>query len=156
IEELITILLGKDYALITTVKTPVPDDAVERVFVNKFLPLNLICSNVDLVIHQCGSGIYNYPILNNVASITIGTRCYDREDVALRLEELGISKHIPHPEDNPNYLEIFKQSIELFENNKLCDYKVMEKLRTEMYNTMLEFDITQVIDYATNKCKKIK
>lgn len=156
IEEFITILLRKGYALITTVKTPVPDDAVDRVFINKFLPLNLICSNVNLVIHQCGSGIYNYPILNNVASITIGTRCYDREDVALRLEELGISKHIPHPEDNPNYLEIFKQSIELFENNKLCDYKVMEKLRTEMYNTMLEFDITQVIDYATNKCKKTK
>lgn len=156
INEFIDILFDKNYTIISTVDIIVNDNNKEKFLFSRVLPLNYICSKVDLVIHQCGSGIYHYPIMNDVASITIGTRCYDREDIALRLESLSVSKHIPHKLDDPKYIEVFKDCLDLFEKNKLCDFNILKKLKEEIYETMLSFDIGEVIKYAsTNKNKLI-
>ncbi len=76
IDEMTDYLMEKGYAVISTRKQERIIDK-ERFFYNPFLPLNYICSSVDLVIHQCGSGIYHYPILHQKPAITIGTQCYD-------------------------------------------------------------------------------
>lgn len=154
INEFIDILFDKNYAIISTVDIVVNDNNKYKFLYSSILPLNYVCSKVDLVIHQCGSGIYHYPIMNEVASITIGTRCYDREDVAIRLEFLNVSKHVPHALDDPQYIDVFKNCLELFEKDKLCNFESLKKLKEEIYETMLSFDINEVIQYALAKVNK--
>jgi len=92
--------------------------------------------------------MYHYPIMNRTPFLTIGTQCYDREDVAQKLQELGVSGHIPHPDDNPNYWNVFLEMMDKFEKNALTDYDMMDKLRIEIKETMLNFKMEEVIQYA--------
>jgi hypothetical protein len=101
-----------------------------------------------LIIHQCGSGIYHYPILHQKPTITIGTQCYDREAVALRLQQLQLSAHVPSSRDNIAYMDIFKSHIEAFEKNILCDNSKLSEIQGEIYNTMLDFDMENVIEFT--------
>jgi len=148
IKPLIDILFTNGYAVISTSNIFVEDKYSRMYYQNSILPLNYICSKVDLVIHQCGSGMYHYPILNEKPTITIGTQCYDREDVAIRLEQLKVSKHTPHPNDNNDYLNIFTQHLENFKNSTLCDFTKLKELKEEIYSTMLNFDMEEVIKYT--------
>lgn len=148
IEEFIEFFVKRNYAVITTCNCEMNEVYKQKIFYNKLLPLHYICGISDLVIHQCGSGIYHYPIMNGVPFLTIGTQCYDREDIALRLQELGVSGHIPHPDDNPNYWNIFLEMVNRFENNTLTNYDVMEKLKNEINDTMSNFEMEKVIKYA--------
>ncbi len=147
-EEFIEFFVKRNYAVITTCNCEMNEAYKQNIFYNKLLPLHHICEISDLVIHQCGSGIYHYPIMNGVPCLTIGTQCYDREDIALRLQELGISGHIPHPDDNPNYWNIFLEMVNRFENNTLTNHDVMEKLQNEINDTMSNFEMGKVIKYT--------
>jgi hypothetical protein len=151
IQRFIEYLLENEYAIITTSKVKINNSHKSKLFYNSFLPLNYICSKVDLIIHQCGSGIYHYPILNEKPAITIGTQCFDREDIAIRLEQLKISKHVPHLKDNENNFEIFKNCIKDYERGDLCDFEILKKLKAEVYETMLNFDMEKVIEYTLSK-----
>lgn len=137
-----------NYAVITTNDTKINNNYRESVFYKNLLPLNHICELVDLVVHQCGSGMYHYPILNKVSAMTIGTQCYDREDVALRLQELGVSGHIPHPNDDEHYWEVFLELFNKFENNTLTDFEILDKLKIEIEERMHNFNMEDVINYA--------
>jgi len=148
ISPLIDILLKKGYIVISTQKHKALDELSSRFYYNPFLPLNYLCSQVDLVIHQCGSGMYHYPILNEKPTITIGTQCYDREDIAQRLQLLGVSKHTPHKNDDKNYLDVFKSHLLDFENASLCDFDKLKELKSETYETMLSFDMAKVIEFT--------
>ena len=86
--------------------------------------------------------------MNRVPFLTIGTKCYDREDIALRLQELAVSGHIPNPDDNPNYWNIFVEMVNKFEKDTLTDYDIMDKLRLEIDETMSNFQMEKVIQYA--------
>jgi hypothetical protein len=92
--------------------------------------------------------MYHYPIINRVPFLTLGTQCYDREDIALRLQELGVSGHIPHPDDNPNYWNVFLEMVNRFEKNTLTDYEMMDKLQVEINEAMSNFEMDKVIQYA--------
>lgn len=140
--------IEKGFAVITTCNDPIINTYPEQILYNKLLPLHYICSISDVMMHQCSASIYHYPIMNAIPSITIGTQCYDREDIAIRLEQLGVSAHIPHPDDNAKYWEIFEVTVEKFMENKLVDKKAMEKLQMEIQSTMDNFDINEVIAYA--------
>ncbi len=148
IANFIAFFAKRNYAVITTCDCEINETYKRAVFYNKLLPLNYICGISNLVIHQCGSGMYHYPIMNRVPSLTIGTQCYDREDIALRLQELGVSGHIPHPNDNPNYWNIFLEMVNKFEKNILTDYDMMDKLQIEINETMSNFKMEKVIQYA--------
>jgi UDP:flavonoid glycosyltransferase YjiC (YdhE family) len=80
-------------------------------FAGGYLPSHFVCEHVDLVVHQCGSGTYHYPLLHGVPAVTVGTRCHDREDVALRLQELGVSMHVPAPEETPLFEQSLRQAV---------------------------------------------
>lgn len=149
LEAYISLLLRKGYAVISS--KPVTNIQSSALYTNKFLPLNYICSHVDLVVHHCGSGMYHYPIFNEKPTITLGTQCFDREDVAVRLELLGVSKHTPHPNDDPNHLSIFESNLECFENQSLCDFEQLKALKQEVYDTMLSFDFNKVIEYTLSE-----
>lgn len=148
IENFIRFFVKSNYAVITTCNCEVNEAYKQRVFYNKLLPLNHICGISDLVIHQCGSGMYHYPIMNKVPFLTIGTQCYDREDIALRLQELGVSGHIPHPDDNPDYWNIFLEMMSRFEKNTLTNYDMLERLRVEINETISNFEMEKVIQYS--------
>ncbi|MBK7477381.1 MAG: hypothetical protein IPN74_16720 [Haliscomenobacter sp.] len=148
IENFIEFFVKRNYAVITTCNYAINEKYAQEVFYNKILPLHSICSISDLVIHQCGSGMYHYPIMNNVPSLTIGTQCYDREDIAQRLQELGVSGHIPHPDDDPDYWNVFLEMVNRFENNTLTDFDMMNQLRIEIDETAANFRMEKVIQYA--------
>ncbi|MFC3811764.1 hypothetical protein [Lacihabitans lacunae] len=148
IENFIEFFVKRNYAVITTCNCKINEEYKQEVFYKKLLPLNYICRISDLVIHQCGSGMYHYPIMNKVPALTIGTLCYDREDIAQRLQQLGVSGHIPHPDDNSNYWGIFLELVDRFEENTLVDFKMIDKLRFEISETSSNFRMEQVIEYA--------
>ena len=148
IENFIEFFVKRNYAVITTCNNEINEAYKQAIFYNKLLPLNYICEISNLVIHQCGSGMYHYPIMNRVPFLTIGTLCYDREDIAQRLQELGVSGHIPHPDDNPDYWDIFLNMVNRFEKNTLIDFDMMDRLRLEINETSLNFQMEKVIQYA--------
>jgi hypothetical protein len=148
IENFIEFFVRRNYAVITTCNCDINEVYKKEIFYNKLLPLNYVCGISNLVIHQCSSGMYHYPIMNRIPSLTIGTQCYDREDIALRLQELGVSGHIPHPDDNPNYWNIFLEMVSRFEKNTLINYDMMNRLQIEINETMSNFEIGKVIQYA--------
>lgn len=148
IRKFIELFVKRNYAVITTCDHEINETYKQEVFYNRLLPLNYICGISNLVIHQCGSGMYHYPLMNRVASLTLGTQCYDREDIALRLQELGVSGHIPHPDDNEDYWNTFLKMLDKFERNELINYDMMEVLRNEITQTMNAFKMKEVIDYA--------
>ena len=150
ISPIIQYLLEKEYAVITTIAPDVDRSSQDSFFYNPFLPLNFVCSKIHLVIHHCGSGLYHYPILNLKPAITIGTQCFDREDVAIRLEELGLSKHVPSPFDDVNYMNVFKKNMDIFERDELCNYNNLGKTKQDILETMLGFDVEKVIGYTLN------
>ncbi len=117
-----------------------------------YLPMNYVCSNVELVFHHCGSGAYHYPILHGVFSVTLGTQRYDREDVALRLEELGVSKHIPGPSENERFVETFDACVDRYLLERSYDIagsqRVLEQLRREIRETGASFDMAAVLAAA--------
>jgi UDP:flavonoid glycosyltransferase YjiC (YdhE family) len=148
IEKFIEYFVKCNYAVITTYTHEINEAYKENIFYNKLLPLNYICKISNLVVHQCGSGMYHYPLINKVPSITIGTQCYDREDIAQRLQILKVSGHVPHPNDDPNYFEIFKNLVRNFQNNTLSDMNEIDKLNMEIEATMSNFKIQNVIDFT--------
>lgn len=148
IKKFIEFFVKRNYAVITTCNCDINDAYKQEVFYNKLLPLNYICGISNLVIHQCSSGMYHYPIMNRVPSLTIGTQCYDREDIALRLQELGVSGHIPHPDDNPNCWNIFLEMVNRFEKNTLINYDMLDRLEIEISETISNFKMEKVIEYA--------
>lgn len=105
-------LLDEDIAVVSSIKPEGLDARQQELYYfGSYLPMHLICSNVDLMIHQCGSGTYHYPILHNVPAVTIGTQCFDREHVALRLEECGVSVHLPAPNECEDFVKLFKDTV---------------------------------------------
>ncbi|WP_417941113.1 hypothetical protein [Flavobacterium sp. RS13.1] len=148
IENFIEFFVKRNYAVITTCNCEINNKYKQEVFYNKLFPLNYICGISNLVIHQCSASIYHYPIMNRVASLTIGTQCYDREDIALRLQELGVSGHIPHPDDNADYWNVFLEMVNRFEDNTLTDFDMLDKLAVEINETMASFKMEKVIEYA--------
>lgn len=148
VEKYIEYFAKRNYAVITTNNCEISEEYKQNVFYNELLPLDYICKISDLVIHQCGSGMYHYPIMTKKAFLTIGTQCYDREDIAQRLQKLGVSGHIPHPDDNPDYWNIFIKLINKFETHTLTDYGMMNRLKNEIDKTMANFRMEEVIKYA--------
>lgn len=143
--EIFKILTNKGFAIITTVYPPYEVNKI-NIFYHPFLPLHFVTKNVNLVIHQCGSGIYHYPLLYEKPVITLGTQCYDREEIALRLQELKVSLHVPSRYDDPNYIDIFTSSVECFENNRLCDFDNLALIRNEIGLVSKKFSINDVLN----------
>jgi UDP:flavonoid glycosyltransferase YjiC (YdhE family) len=110
--ECIRHLLGKGVAVVTSIRNDkLAGEFPDTYFFAPYLPMHFVCTHADLMVHQCGSGTYHYPIIHNVPTITIGTQCYDREDVARRLERLGVSVHLPSPDETANFVADFKEVV---------------------------------------------
>ena len=150
IPECIKLILNLDISVVSSI--PVKDlstDQQNRFYFAPYLPMHYVCQHADLMIHHCGSGTYQYALLHQVPSITIGTMCFDRDDVALRLEELGVSTHIPAPLETNNFLSIFKELIEAHFNgsNTLMGEKRknLKILSQEIESVKSQFDLENIL-----------
>lgn len=128
-------------------------------YYGRYLPMHFICSHSDLMVHQCGSGTYHYAILHNVPAVTVGTKCFDREDVALRLEELGASTHIPAPDECGDFAERFKRTIaqHFDESGQLMRERKerLKALKAEIDETSAAFDFEGLLRHATGATKTL-
>jgi hypothetical protein len=149
-------LLDNDVAVVTSNKIPdLKESHQELYFHARYLPMNFICSRVDLMIHHCGSGTYQYQILHRLPSITIGTKFQDREDVALRLEELNVNRHLPPPEDCEEFPVIFRETFETFGDPSGPLYRLAKRnlndLKEETDRVSASFDFDSVLKQAVER-----
>ena len=63
----------------------------ENVIITDFVNLQEVLEYIDLCIHHCGHGLALTCLLSGTPSITIPTNEYDREDNAVRLEQMGVN-----------------------------------------------------------------
>ncbi len=68
--------------------------------------------------------------------------------MALILQQLQLSGHVPSSRDNIAYMDIFKNHIEAFEKNTLYNDLKLKEARDEIYNTMLDFDMDKVVEFT--------
>jgi hypothetical protein len=156
--EALRYLLDKNLAVVSSIKVENLSKTQEEVsYYANYLPMHFVCSNINLMIHQCGSGTYHYPILHNLPTITIGSGCYDREDVAMRLAELGVSRHVPGPGEQSDFLEVFKETTDLYLSNPSAFLPEREEklsaLNGEIRETIAAFDFEEVLYSAIARHK---
>lgn len=154
----LTYLLEKNTAVITNVRNDSLRNAfLDTLYYSPFLPMHYVCQAADVIIHHCGCGAYHYPILHEKPWITLGTMRYDREDVALKLEELGLSTHLPAPEEEENFIERFQNIIEgiLGENGRQRGERMNKimRIKCEITKAQQAFDIDLVLSAAMENFK---
>jgi hypothetical protein len=120
-----------------------------------YLPMHYVCSNVDVMVHHCGCGTYQYPVMHKVPSIIVGTQCHDRDDVGMRLDELGTSVYLPGPRENENFVSDFKQTVEQFfeESGSFIEEKRknLAVLNQEVERTVKVFNFEYVLQRAAGR-----
>ena len=159
VTEAIKRLLDDDVAVVSSINVPnLTDSQASRFYFASYLPMHFVCSNVDLVVHHCGSGTYHYPIIHEVPTITVGTGCYDREDVAVRLEELGVSEHLTEP-NRPDFVERFTAAVaRVFDDPESLGRRKqnLAALNEELRNTQASFNLEQVLGSAIDRKRPAK
>ena len=104
-------LMDNDFSIVSSIKLDNLSEAQQELYYHaSYLPMHYVCQNVDVMVHHCGCGTYQYPVMHEVPSIVIGTQCHDRDDVGMRLEDLGAGKYLPGPRENENFVSDFKRS----------------------------------------------
>src|SRR5262249_51128727 len=66
----------------------------DRFLVTGFTNIQQMVDSADVVLHHCGHGTLHTILLAGKPSLTLGSGEYEREDNAMRLEELGWGKHL--------------------------------------------------------------
>jgi hypothetical protein len=145
-------LLRQRTAVVTNVKVEdLNADELQYYFESRYLPMNHVCKNVDLMVHQCGSGTYHYPIMHQLPTITIGTRTYDRDGVARRLQELGVSVYLKAPEEREDFEEALQESIERYYEDGALVAEMRQRmaaLNDEIARTAAAFNLEEVLQKA--------
>lgn len=152
VRDLIKYMLDIGLAVISTVEIGDLEPSRQRMFFySPFLPMHAVCSRVRLMVHHCGSGTYQYSIVHKVPSLCIGSQCYDRDDVAQRLEELGVAKYVPSAEGNTGFTERFRELLdECLGTSDWYDASVrnLALLKAENDRTAAAFNFEKVVERA--------
>jgi hypothetical protein len=152
--EVLRYLIANDFAVITNIDIGEIDKKQQELyFYSPYLPMHLVCSNVELMVHHCGSGTYQYPILHTLPMITVGTHCHGRVDVALCLEELGVNRHVPAPDECHDFFTRFMNAFETLSQPSNPTYQTFKrklaKLKEESQKAMRAFDFEDVLKKAS-------
>ncbi|HEX6290699.1 MAG TPA: nucleotide disphospho-sugar-binding domain-containing protein [Herpetosiphonaceae bacterium] len=146
-------LLSNNIAVVTNIKVDGLNPRQQALYCYQpYVPMHYVCSKVDLMIHHCGSATYQYPLLHELPTITIGTKCYDRDDVAVRLAELGASVHLPAPDEHENFVKAFQEAIQNY-FDPASDFMQQKKqnialLSAEVKQTAATFSFEDVLQRA--------
>jgi hypothetical protein len=106
-------LLKQGFAVITSVNHVVnlSEDESSRLYFFPALPMHMVCSRVHMMIHHCGSGTYNYQLLNQVPSIILGTNCYDRDEVGMQLHKINAGTYLPSDLEQEVFQKEFQDAV---------------------------------------------
>lgn len=144
------LLNNSNIAVLTNVPIDVEEEEKRsRYFTSGYLPMHEICSRIDLMIHQCGSGTYNYQLYYEVPGIVLGSRCYDRDDIGMRLEELGAVCFINADLEEEAYYTKFSTVVGQLLNNHSSAFVeqklAIAALKDEMMEVKEEFNFPDMI-----------
>jgi UDP:flavonoid glycosyltransferase YjiC (YdhE family) len=148
------LLSNENTAVITNIRIEGAYDK-SRCFSNNFLPMNTICARADLMIHQCGSGACNYQLINEIPAIVLGSKCYDRDDVAIRLQELGAALYIPADLPNDAYYARFNECTQLLlqedSEARIEQKRALKKIREQVEKVQMEFHFENLVYEAIER-----
>ena len=158
VRECLQFLMDNDLAVVSNIQLDNLSEAHQALhYYAAYLPMHYVCSNVDVMVHHCGCGTYQYPVMHEVPSIIIGTQCHDRDDVGMRLEELGTSVYLPGPRENENFVSDFKRTIEQFfaDSGRLIQEKKknLATLNREVERTVNNFNFESVLQKAAGSSR---
>jgi len=151
-------ILNNGASVITNI--PYEVDESEKAFLLKgdFFPLSQICSQVDAVVHQCGNGMYNFQILNELPGIVLGTKRYDRDQIARQLERLGAAVYLPADDEDDHFHREFDKSIRvLLEDSSSLWHRqrnVLRELKNELELTSNNFNLERVIEQSIERSER--
>jgi hypothetical protein len=156
VHDCLQFLMDNGMAVVSSIKLDHLSEAQrEFYYYATYLPMHYVCSNVDLMVHHCGCGTYQYPLMHEVPSIIVGTQCHDRDDVGMRLDELGTSMYLPGPRENENFVSDFKGAIEQYfaDSGSLIAEKKrnLAALNQEVERTVRDFDFECVLEKAAGR-----
>jgi MoaA/NifB/PqqE/SkfB family radical SAM enzyme len=154
-------LLDNGVAVVTTINVgEINKIQKELYFYSPFLPMHYVCSRVNGMVHHCGSGTYQFALLYQLPTITIGTRCHDREDVALKLEELGVSQHLSAPSECTDFVSRFDKTFEsAFDPSGSWLIKArtnLIELKEESQKAMRNFEFEKILEEASARKEETK
>ena len=149
-------LMDNGIAVVSNIKLDNLSEAHQELhYYARYLPMHYVCANVDVMVHHCGCGTYQYPVMHEVPSIIVGTQCHDRDDVGMRLEDLGTAKYLPGPQENENFVSDFKRTIEQFfaDSGRLIEEKKrnLVALNQEVERTVKDFNLESVLQTAAGR-----
>ncbi len=144
-------LFAHGFAVVSNIPPCWPNGAGRHYHYAPVLPMHQLCKRADLVVHVAGSATAYYPLVHGKPAITIATRCVDRELVAVRLQELGLSRHVAATDDT-RFEEQFTAAVAAY---AAAEYPFDEGLASrlqavqgELHRTVMQFDPRQLIDTA--------
>lgn len=144
-------LLERDLAIITNIPRskhlqPLYSD---RLYSAPLLPMNDICARASLMIHHCGSGTYNYQLNYQVPAIIIGTQRYDRDEVAIRLQQQEAAVYIPEETEEPIFRQQFINAIDQLLVNgsqtRQQQVRALDKLKKEITTVQSLFNFENLV-----------
>ena len=146
-------ILEEGFAVISNVNvSDVAPNLRDRFFHRRFLPMDAVCSRADVMIHHCGSGTYQYQLMHALPSIAVGSQCYDRDDVAMRLDELGVAKYVCSPDDAPDFSGRLLRAFDECSNKSGTWFKkaqeTLRALKEETARVANLFDLESVLEMA--------
>lgn len=111
-----------------------------KIFCMGHLPMHLICSKVDVMVHHCGSGAYNYQLKYQLPSVIFGSARYDRDEVGARLDELGAAEFLPANLNEDAYYQKFDSVITaLLDSNS----ELTKKQRRSLSKLFIELEMVE-------------
>ncbi len=115
----------------------------------RFMSMHDACARADVVVHQCGNGTYHYPLIHGVPMVTIGSGFFDRDDVAVRLEELGVSIHVPDCDDEVRVGGIVEAVVASIGRKRSAEYRrSVAPLQQEMREVGGAFNFERLLRYV--------
>jgi hypothetical protein len=149
-------ILAAGHAIVSSVEPPpLRPAASDRCFYAPVLPIDRVASQAHFMIHHCGSGTYQYQIRHELPSICVGSRCYDRDDVAIRLDELGVANYVPAADDPADFVARFQRAFDTaFDVSGEWYRRASERLRTlkaETERVAQRFDFESVLQEAVSR-----
>lgn len=156
VHDCLNFLMDNGIAVVSSIQLENLDETRrELYYYAKYLPMHYVCKNVDVMVHHCGSGTYQYPLLHEVPSIIVGTQCHDRDDVGMRLDELGTSIYLPGPRENESFVSDFKHAVEQYfeESGSFMEEKKrnLAALNREVERTVSDFNLEYVLQRAAGR-----
>jgi hypothetical protein len=100
-EQLLDCFAGSEFSVLMVI----PQDNIRdrlsiknnrSLHVTGLVDVSQLANSVDIIIHHCGHGTLQAAIMAGKPSLTLPSGEYDREDNALRMQDLGCGYHLGH------------------------------------------------------------